>query len=73
MYAIRSYYGPLSILIGIWRGEEAIHEKIAEGLLVIDGPADLVQTVDNWFPLSPVVTTQSPDSTPTEGRSYNFV
>lgn len=53
---------PLSVLIGIWQGEESIREKIAEGLLVIDGPTDLVQTVDDWFPLSPVAAAQSPDS-----------
>lgn len=41
-------------LIAIWSCELNIRDAMDQGCLRLDAPADLVQTVDHWFPVSPV-------------------
>lgn len=41
-------------LVAIWSCELSVRDAMKDGHVVLDGPPDLVQTVDNWFPVSPV-------------------
>lgn len=41
-------------LIAIWTGQLNIRDAMVQGCVVLDGPSDLIQTVDNWIPISPV-------------------
>lgn len=44
----------LADLIAIWRGEVSVREAIASEALMADGAPDLLRTIDNWMPLSPI-------------------
>jgi len=52
----------LNVLIDIWQCQTSIGLQMEEGALVVDGPADLVQTIDNWFPLSPIAQSAAKDA-----------
>ena len=45
---------PIETLIGIWQCEVNVRNAMSAGALVVDGSADLVRSIDNWFPVSPV-------------------
>lgn len=52
---------PIQTLIDIWQCQIAIRDAMASGDLVVDGSSDLVTTIDNWFPISPVALEISQD------------
>ncbi|MEL1249299.1 winged helix-turn-helix transcriptional regulator [Aurantiacibacter gilvus] len=41
-------------LLRVWRGECSAREMVADGEMTVDGPSDLVTTLDRWMPLSPM-------------------
>lgn len=45
---------PVAELVSIWQGQRDVREAMASGVLLMEGRADLLQTVDNWIPVSPV-------------------
>jgi len=45
---------PIETLIDIWQCQTDVRDAIASGDLIVDGSTDLVTTIDNWFPISPV-------------------
>ncbi|WP_338245421.1 winged helix-turn-helix transcriptional regulator [Aurantiacibacter hainanensis] len=46
-------------LLRIWRGDVLAQEMIENGEMVVDGPSDLITTLDRWMPLSPLATRRS--------------
>ncbi|MEP5939022.1 MAG: helix-turn-helix domain-containing protein [Erythrobacter sp.] len=41
-------------LTKVWRGEASARELVNAGQMSVDGPQDLVTSIDDWIPLSPM-------------------
>lgn len=41
-------------LLDVWLARKTVREALAEGALIADGRNDLVRSIGNWFPMSPI-------------------